>query len=237
MLESSLTEQESQDLAGAGGAARQGRQWRRSRALQRLAENQAPQQVADVLGCSLASVYHWAAAWQQQGHMGLAEVKPAGRTRTLDVAALRLLEQWLEADPQTHGEQTTGWTVPLLPTRLRRAFQRLGWRWKRPKSVLTRPLTKKRGAGRTGPAGARRGEGGLDRRRNAGARVSAAARCLGQTETTAGGCHQRTPGSPGHSRSAQGPDWGEGSGRGGAQPNRWQPSVRRDLGPGVARRA
>lgn len=104
-----------------------------------------------MLGCSLASVYNWAAAWQQQGQAGLAEAKHAGRTRTLDAEALHLLEHWLEADPQTLGEQTTGWTVPLLHTRLtqagysisqrtlRRALHRLGWRWKRPKYVLGRP--------------------------------------------------------------------------------------------------
>ncbi|HLW00132.1 MAG TPA: helix-turn-helix domain-containing protein [Ktedonobacterales bacterium] len=150
-MEISLTEQESHDLARAVGTARQVRQWRRYRAIQLLAEGQSPQQVATVLSCSLASVYNWAAAWQQQGSVGLAEARHAGRTRTLDGEALRLLEQWLETDPQTQGEQTTGWTVALLHTRLtqagypisqrtlRRALHRLGWRWKRPKYVLGRP--------------------------------------------------------------------------------------------------
>jgi transposase len=134
-----------------------------------LAEDQPPQQVAAILGCSLASVYNWAATWQQHGQTGLREPKHAGRTRTLDAAALRLLEQWLETDPQTLGEQTTGWTVPLLHTRLtqagslisqrtlRRALHRLGWRWKRPTYVLSRPdpaYEEKRG--RWSPASSRR---------------------------------------------------------------------------------
>ena len=150
-MEIGLTEQESQDLARAVRTARQVRQWRRYRAIQVLAEEQTPQQVATALGCSLASVYNWAAAWQQEGRTGLAEARHDGRTRTLDATALRLLEQWLETDPQTHGEQATGWTVPLLHTRLtqagypisqrtrRRTLHRLGWRWKRPKYVLGRP--------------------------------------------------------------------------------------------------
>ena len=150
-MEISLTEQEASDLAQALTKARQVRQWRRYRAIQLLAEDQSPQQVATVLGCSLASVYNWAAAWQQEGRAGVAEGPHAGRIRTLDASAERLLEQWLEADPQTHGEQTTGWTVPLLHTRLtqagyvvsqrtlRRTLHRLGWRWKRPKYVLGRP--------------------------------------------------------------------------------------------------
>lgn len=86
-----------------------------------LAEEQTPKQVASALGCSLASIYNWAAAWQQEGRTGLAEARHDGRTRTLDPTALRLLEQWLETDPQTQGEQTTGWTVPLLHTRLTQA--------------------------------------------------------------------------------------------------------------------
>lgn len=147
----SLTGRERSDLAQAASTARQVRQWRRYRAIQLLAEDQTPQEVAAVLGCSLASVYNWAATWQQDGQAGLREANHAGRTRTLDAAALRLLEQWLETDPQTVGEQTTGWTVPLLHTRLtqagylisprtlRRALHRLGWRWKRPKYVLGRP--------------------------------------------------------------------------------------------------
>jgi transposase len=150
-MEISLTEQEAADLADATSSVRQVRQWRRYRAIQLLAEGQSPQQVASVLGCSLASVYNWAATWQQRGHTGLTEPKHTGRTRTLDATALGLLEQWLETDPQTLGEQITGWTVPLLHTRLaqagyalsqrtlRRALHRLGWRWKRPKYVLGRP--------------------------------------------------------------------------------------------------
>lgn len=147
----SLTEQESSDLARVVGTARQVRQWRRYRAIQLLAEDQTPQQIAVILGCSLASVYNWATAWQQQGREGLAEAAHAGRTRTLDASALDMLEQWLVTDPQTLGEQTTGWTVALLHRHLtqagypmsqrtlRRALHRLGWRWKRPKYVLGRP--------------------------------------------------------------------------------------------------
>jgi transposase len=151
VLEISLTEQEAADLAHATSSARHVRQWRRSRAIPLLAEGQSPQQVATVLGCSLAGIYNWAAVWQQHGQTGLTEPKHAGRTRTLDAEALRLLEQWLVADLQTMGEQTTGWTVPLWHTHLtqagyqlsqrtlRRTLPRLGWRWKRPKYVLGRP--------------------------------------------------------------------------------------------------
>lgn len=57
-MESRLTEQRAADLAHVGSSARQVRQWRCYRAIQLLSEGQSPQQVATVLGCSLASVYN-----------------------------------------------------------------------------------------------------------------------------------------------------------------------------------
>lgn len=206
-MEISLTEQEAADLARATSSARQVRQWRRYRAIQLLAEDPSPQQVATVLGCSLASVYNWAAAWQQQGQTGLSEPKHAGRTCILDTEALRLLEQWLSTDPQTHGDLATGWAVPLLHTHLAQAGYPVSQRTLRRACIvwagagsapsmswggLTRPTKKKKGAGCPRPAGVSRGEGGLDRRRNDTAGVSAAPLRLGQTGRAASRHHQRT---------------------------------------------
>jgi transposase len=233
-MEISLTEQEAADLAHATSSARQVRQWRRYRAIQLLAEDQTPQQGAAVLGCSLASVYNWAATWHQQGRQGLAEARPAGRTRLLDTEALRLLEHWLETDPQTLGEQTTGWTVPLLPTRLtragypisqralRRAVHRLGWRWKRPKDVLGRSdLAYEENKGRWSH-GSNRQEPRAKQRGSAmkppGVTFPAAL-CLGQTGTTAGGCDQRTQWASGAARRAAYPERGTGPAGAGAQPH------------------
>jgi transposase len=62
-----------------------------------------------------------------------------------------MLTALLATDPQTHGHRATGWTVPLLRTELaargtvvgertiRRALDRLGYRWKRPRYILGRP--------------------------------------------------------------------------------------------------
>ncbi len=61
-MEISLTEQVRTELAQATATTRQVRQWRRYRAIQLLAEGQAPPQVAAVLGCSRASIYNWAVA-------------------------------------------------------------------------------------------------------------------------------------------------------------------------------
>jgi transposase len=138
-------------LQEAATRERRVRHWRRLRALQLLAGGEQPTVVAELLSCSLASVYNWAAAWRARGLAGLREVPRAGKTRVLDETAEQLLEERLASDPQSRGYHATGWTVPMLRAELaqagyvvgertiRRTLKRLGWRWKRPKYVLGRP--------------------------------------------------------------------------------------------------
>ena len=83
--------------------------------------------------------------------MGLREGHHGGGKAKLGAAGEAVLRGLLREDPQAHGHQATGWTVPLLRAELaaagyavgertiRRALHRLGWRWKRPKYVLGRP--------------------------------------------------------------------------------------------------
>jgi transposase len=142
---------EREALEAALQTERQVRVWRRLRAIVLLAEEEHPQSIARVLGCSLASVYNWASAWQTQGLAGLAEGRHTGRRRQLAGAGEAQLERLLREDPQAHGHHATGWTVPLLRGELaqagfvvsertiRRALKQQRWRWKRPKYVLGRP--------------------------------------------------------------------------------------------------
>jgi transposase len=156
-----LTPEECRAAEAALKRERVVRVWRRLKAILLLDERQHPQAVAKALGCSLASVYNWATAWHAKGVAGLAEGRHTGRRRQLDTAAEAILETLLRDDPQAHGHHATGWTVPLLRGELetagyavsertiRRALQRLKWRWKRPKYVLGRPdpgYAEKRGA-------------------------------------------------------------------------------------------
>jgi len=127
------------------------RQWRRSRAIELLARGQAPAAVAAALGCALSSIYNWAAAWRRTGAGGLAEGPHGGRPRALGEPAETCLTRLLSEEPQAHGYQASGWTVPLLRTALertghptsertvRRMVRRLGYTWQRPKYVLGRP--------------------------------------------------------------------------------------------------
>jgi len=145
-----LTEVERTALEAVAAAERQGRRWRRYQAVLLLATGQSPGSVAQSLDCSRASVYAWVAAWRRTGIAGLQEGAHGG-WRKLDAAGGQILQALLATDPQTHGHQATGWTVPLLQGELaqagyrvggrtiRRALHRLGYRWKRPQYVLDRP--------------------------------------------------------------------------------------------------
>jgi len=146
-----MTETDRNALAAAAAAETKGRRWRRYQAVLLLAEGHPPAVVAQTLRCSRASVYAWAAAWRQAGVAGLHEGDHGGGRVKLDAAAEAVLTGLLGEDPQSRGYQATGWTVPLVGTELaaagyavsthtvRRTLHRLGYRWKRPQSVLGRP--------------------------------------------------------------------------------------------------
>jgi transposase len=146
-----LTETQRTELAAAAAAEKGVRRWRRYQAVVLLAEGSDPIAVAHTLRCSRASVYAWAAAWRQAGVLGLREGDHGGGPVKLDAAGEAVLTGLLAEDPQGHGYQATGWTVPLVRRALeqagyavsehtvRRARHRLGSRWKRPRYVLGRP--------------------------------------------------------------------------------------------------
>jgi transposase len=146
-----LSAEERAALAAARAQERRARAWRRYRALELLDAGQPPPAVAVALGCCLASVYNWLAAWRRDGLAGLVERRHAGGPRRLAGAPEERLDTLLGSDPQAAGHRASGWTVPMLRAELakggaavgertiRRALHRRGWRWKRPKYVLGRP--------------------------------------------------------------------------------------------------
>jgi putative transposase len=146
-----LTPSERAELEAAAAAEPRVRRWKRYQAILLRAEGQTVTAVATALRCSVASVYAWTAAWRRAGVAGQQEGPHGGGQAKLGTAGESVLTGLLGADPQTHGHQTTGWTVPLLRTELaaagyavgertiRRALHRLGYCWKRPRYVLGRP--------------------------------------------------------------------------------------------------
>lgn len=149
-MEIRLSPQQRTDLEAAA-SERRVRVWRRYRAMLLLSAGHPPAAVATTLGCSLSSIYGWAAAWRRDGLAGLRGQPHAGGVVALAARAGAVLERLLGEDPQAHGHQVAGWTVPLLRTELatagyavsaktiRRALHQLDYRWKRPKYVLGRP--------------------------------------------------------------------------------------------------
>lgn len=139
------------DLEAAAAGERRVRVWRRYRAVLLVADGAAPAAVATALGCSLSSVYGWAAAWRRDGLAGLVGRPHGGGVAPLLARAGSLLEALLAVDPQARGHLAAHWTVPLLRAELaaagervsartiRRSLHGLGYRWKRPKYVLGRP--------------------------------------------------------------------------------------------------
>ena len=147
-----LTVEDRTALAAALAREKRVRQWRRCQAVLLVGEGKSPEEAAQAVGASRASVYNWVAAWQRAGLAGLADApRPAQGKRRLDAAGERAVNDLLASDPQAHGHHATGWTVPLVHGELvkrgyamsarttRRTLHRLGWRWKRPKYVLGRP--------------------------------------------------------------------------------------------------
>lgn len=150
-MQLTLSVEEAAAVAAAAHQERRVRVWRRYRAIQLLAVGQTPTAIAAALGCSLASIYNWVAAWREHGLAGLQEGPHPGKPPLLHGAPAQRLEALLATDPAQTGYHATGWTVPLLQAELatagvmvsqrtiRRTIRRLGWSWKRPKYVLGRP--------------------------------------------------------------------------------------------------
>ena len=146
-----LSDTERAALAAAADDERRVRRWRRYRAILLVADGQRPEEAAASLDCSRASVYNWLAAWRDDGIAGLVEAAHPQPIPAHTARVEALLSALLRDDPQRHGHHATGWTVPLLHGEVqrvgiavsehtvRRAVRRLGWRWKRPQSVLGRP--------------------------------------------------------------------------------------------------
>ncbi|WZO98235.1 helix-turn-helix domain-containing protein (plasmid) [Isosphaeraceae bacterium EP7] len=125
----------------------------RALALLDLDSGQPPLAVAARLGVSRSTVYNWAGrfAKERDPSPSLGDRPRAGRPPAARRAAEESAEAALGTDPRAAGYRHTNWTVPLLlahlnrasgqqasGTTMRRALHGLGYRWKRPRFVLSR---------------------------------------------------------------------------------------------------
>jgi transposase len=132
------------------------RETRRAMALLDLDVGEAPTRVAQRYRVSRSTVYEWAARWQDADRPRgdrLRDAVRSGRPPDTRDAVEEALAALMPTAPTDHGYRHPAWTTPLLLAHLaragvgasdvtvRRALHRLGYRWKRPRFVLSRRAT------------------------------------------------------------------------------------------------
>jgi transposase len=147
-----LTPPQRQALRQLAKASPDTREARRALALLDLARGEPATGVANRYGVSRETVYQWAARLGTVAGPGdrLRDAPRSGRPARAGAAAEALLRAALPTDPRRHDYRHPAWTMPLLRhhlrrqgveasiTTIRRALRRLGYRWKRPRFVLSR---------------------------------------------------------------------------------------------------
>jgi transposase len=129
------------------------RETRRALALLDLADGQTPGQVAARYRVGRSTVYEWVARWNDADRPRSERLRDAprsGRPPEQRDAVAGQLAELMPSAPTDHGYRHPAWTAPLLmahlarqgveasDTTVRRALHRLGYRWKRPRFVLSR---------------------------------------------------------------------------------------------------
>lgn len=149
-----LTARDREALEQAARSNADARETRRALALLDLADGQKPGQVAARYRVGRSTVYEWVARWHGTERPRAERLRDAERSgrppEQRDAVAERLAELMLTA-PTDHGYRHPAWTTPLLvahlarehrlevsDTTVRRALHGLGYRWKRPRFVLSR---------------------------------------------------------------------------------------------------
>jgi len=128
---------------------------RRAQALLWLAEGERVSSVARRQGVSRQTVYDWLGRFRERqgGKIGerLKDLPRPGRPPEKRQQAFKVIPQVIERSPQEFGYRHSVWVVPLMKhylkvrrgievseSTLRRALHGLGYRYRRPKYVLSR---------------------------------------------------------------------------------------------------
>jgi transposase len=148
-----LTPRDRDTLGETARRSTDARETRRALALLDLDAGESPTRVAQRYRVSRSTVYEWAARWANADRPRAERLRDADRsgrppeTRGAVEAALAKL---MPSAPTDHGYRHPAWTTPLLlahlrrqgveasDTTVRRALHALGYRWKRPRFVLSR---------------------------------------------------------------------------------------------------
>ena len=153
MVAPRLTARDRDTLAAIARSNADARETRRALALLDLDAGEPATRVARRYQVGRTTVYEWVARWQNADRPRSERLRDAarsGRPPTTRDATSDALAERLPTAPTDHGYRHPAWTTPLLlahltrrgvaasDTTVRRALHRLGYRWKRPRFVLSR---------------------------------------------------------------------------------------------------
>jgi transposase len=148
-----LTARDRDTLGETARRSTNARETRRALALLDLDAGEPPTRVAQRYRVSRSTVYEWAARWGNNDRPRgdrLRDADRPGRPPATRDAVEEALAGLMPTAPTDHGYRHPVWTTPLLlahltrngveasDTTVRRALHRLGYRWKRPRFVLSR---------------------------------------------------------------------------------------------------
>jgi transposase len=149
-----LTARDRETLEQAARHSTDARETRRALALLDLADGQKPDQVAARFRVSRSTVYAWVARWSSAARpkdQRLRDADRCGRPKDQRDRVSQKLAALMSTAPTAHGYRHPSWTTAVLVAHLagehqlevsartvRRALHELGYRWKRPRFVLSR---------------------------------------------------------------------------------------------------
>jgi transposase len=148
-----LTAQDREALSEKARSSTDARETRRALALLDLDAGEPVPRVAARCRVGRSTVYAWAGRWDDTARPRADRLRDAarsGRPPATRDAAEGMLAELMPSAPAAHGYRHPAWTTPLLlahlrregveasDTTVRRALHRLGYRWKRPRFVLSR---------------------------------------------------------------------------------------------------
>ena len=148
-----LTARDREALSEKARSNADARETRRALALLDLDAGESPTRVARRYQVGRSTVYEWAARWgntdRPRGER-LRDADRSGRPPEARDGVRAVLAELMPSAPTAHGYRHPAWTTPLLLAHLRRqgveasdatvrrALHALGYRWKRPRFVLSR---------------------------------------------------------------------------------------------------
>jgi transposase len=149
-----LTARERAELERLARSTADAAQLRRVNALLALADGQGASAVARAQRIGRSTIYEWVDRFDEHRrrdlHAATTTRTAPGRARDLRDRVRRRVAELLERSPGEFGHRHTNWTTELLIVRLgreglvasdstvRRAIHEAGYRWKRPRFVLSR---------------------------------------------------------------------------------------------------